>query len=167
MNKEEVKVRLKVRLLRDEAKPPKRAHLTDAGADVFFCPDPDIKNHCRRGEGEDFWIGPRTSCLIPTGLKVEVPEGYMLEVKNRSGNAAKRSLVVGACVIDSGYSGEVFVNLHNIGREPQFIQSGMKIAQLVMTPVVHFRPIETSEDIYTHPMTISTRGEGALGSTDG
>ena len=92
----------------------------------------------------------------------------MLEVKNRSSVAAKRSLIVGACVIDSGYDGEVFINLHNVGSDVQVIVPGNKIAQLVMIPVVHFRAIETSEEkIYMHPMTISNRGSGALGSTDG
>ena len=92
----------------------------------------------------------------------------MLEVKNRSGNASKRSLLVGACVIDSGYNGEVFVNLHNVGTTTQFIERGMKIAQVVMIPVVHFRALETKEDnLYDwHPITISDRGEGSLGSTD-
>ena len=91
----------------------------------------------------------------------------MLEVKNRSGNAAKKHLLVGACVIDSGYDGEVFVNLHNVGREPQFIAAGMKIAQVVLIPVVHFRAVERAEGgLYDYPMTISNRGDGALGSTD-
>jgi dUTPase len=92
----------------------------------------------------------------------------MLEVKNRSGNASKRSLLVGACVIDSGYDGEVFVNLHNVGTRSQFIERGMKIAQIVMIPVVHFRALETNKDnLYDwHPITISDRGDGALGSTD-
>jgi len=96
-----------------------------------------------------------------------VPHGYMLEVKNRSSVAAKLNLVVGACVIDSGYDGEVFVNLHNIGRETRVIQDGDKIAQLVMVPVVHFSPRENRNgDLYGHPITISNRGTGALGSTD-
>ena len=90
----------------------------------------------------------------------------MLEVKNRSGNAAKKSLLVGACVIDSGYDGEVFINLHNVGKQPQWISPGMKIAQVVLTPVVHFRAAERSEgSLYDYPMTISNRGDGALGST--
>ena len=94
--------------------------------------------------------------------------GYMLEVKNRSSVAAKRSLIVGACVVDSGYDGEVFINLHNVGNELQVLSAGDKIAQLVMTPVIHFRPMETAEDtLYNYPMTISNRGAGALGSTDG
>ena len=93
----------------------------------------------------------------------------MLEVKNRSSVAAKRSLIVGACVVDSGYDGEVFVNLHNIGKSTQVIESHSKIAQVVMVPVVHFRAMERrgNEDLYGwYPITISERGEGALGSTD-
>ena len=93
----------------------------------------------------------------------------MLEIKNRSGVAAKRSLIVGACVVDSGYDGEVFVNIHNIGNEPQTIEPETKIAQAVMIPVVHFRAVETNNgDLYNwYPISISDRGDGALGSTDG
>ena len=91
----------------------------------------------------------------------------MLEVKNRSSVAAKRSLIVGACVVDSGYDGEVFVNLHNIGSETQYIRSGDKIAQLVLIPVVHFRPrAALTNKLYKDSITISDRGTGALGSTD-
>jgi len=81
--------------------------------------------------------------------------------------ASRRSLVVGACVIDSGYDGEVFINLHNIGRQTQIVEAGTKIAQLVLVPVVPFRAIETSMgDLYDwYPITISDRGTGALGST--
>jgi dUTP pyrophosphatase len=113
-------------------------------------------------------IEPGQSAVLPTGLKFGVPHGYMLEVKNRSGLASKRSLVVGACVVDSGYDGEVFINLHNIGTEAQIVESATKIAQLVMVPVVHFRAIETGRDnLYDwYPITISDRGEGGFGSTD-
>jgi dUTPase len=62
----------------------------------------------------------------------------------------------------------VFINLHNIGKQLQVIQPGDKIAQLVMIPVVHFRPAEAANDrLYDDPITISDRGAGALGSTDG
>ena len=86
---------------------------------------------------------------------------------NRSGIASKRSLVVGAHVIDSGYDGEVFINLHNIGTETQVVKAGTKIAQLVMIPVVPFRALETNTgNLYDwYPITISERGDGALGST--
>ena len=74
---------------------------------------------------------------------------------------------MGACVVDSGYDGEVFVNLHNIGNEAQTVTPHTKIAQAVMVPVVHFRAVETSAEPYEwYPITISDRGDGALGSTD-
>jgi dUTP pyrophosphatase len=144
---------------RQNVRTPQRANPSDAGLDVFYSP-PD-------NEVAGKWLVPGASGLFSTGLKFGVPHGYMLEVKNRSSMAAKRCLIVGACVVDSGYAGEVFVNLHNIGREPQFIQPGEKIAQLVMTPVIHFSAHEApTEELYSEPITISNRGEGALGSTN-
>ena len=91
----------------------------------------------------------------------------MIQIMNRSGNAAKKKLMVGACVVDSGYDGEVFVNLHNIGKKVQIINVGDKIAQAVVIPVVPVRFLETQNDnLYDWaPITISGRGDGALGST--
>jgi dUTP pyrophosphatase len=91
----------------------------------------------------------------------------MMEIKNKSGVAHKRRLLVGACVVDSGYEGEVFVNLHNIGDEVQILEPGDKVAQAVVVPVVHARFIASeSPHIYDwYPITISARGTGALGST--
>ncbi len=145
---------------RDDATPPTRANPSDAGLDVHFSPED--------AAGTLVSLEPGQSKLFPTGLKFGVPHGYMLEVKNRSGNAAKRNLLVGACVIDAGYDGEVFVNLHNVGTETQFIEKGMKIAQIVMVPVVHFRALETKEDnLYQwYPISMSDRGARSLGSTD-
>jgi dUTP pyrophosphatase len=145
---------------RDDVVTPTRANPSDAGLDLYFCPD----NPTLEGQ----WLESGESGLFQTGLKFGVPHGYMLEVKNRSGNAAKRHLLVGACVIDSGYDGEVFVNLHNVGHDRQLIEKNMKIAQVVLTPVVHFRPQLVPEDVlYAEPITISDRGDGSLGSTDG
>ena len=146
--------------VRGDALPPSRANPSDAGLDVNFNPED--------ASLAGAYLEPGQSKLFPTGLKFGVPHGYMLEVKNRSGNAAKRNLLVGACVIDSGYNGEVFVNLHNVGTETQFIQKGMKIAQIVMVPVVHFRALESNNDnLYGwYPISMSDRGDGALGSTD-
>ena len=137
--------------------PPTRGNPSDAGLDVYFSPK----------AREPVTISPGQSVILPTGLKFGVPHGYMLEVKNRSSVASKRSLIVGACVVDSGYDGEVFVNLHNIGTEPQVVEPHTKIAQVVMTPVVSFRALETQNpDLYGwYPITISDRGDGALGST--
>jgi len=140
------------------AHPPSRSNPSDAGLDVYFSPK----------EQKPATIQPGESTILPTGLKFGVPHGYMLEVKNRSSVAAKRSLIVGACVVDSGYDGELFVNLHNVGTEEQVIEPHAKIAQVVMVPVVSFRAMETSNpDLYGwYPITISDRQDGALGSTD-
>ena len=145
--------------VRESAKPPVRANPSDAGLDVFFCPEDGAVTGLR--------IEPGASAVLPTGLRFGVPHGYMLQVMNRSGVAAKRSLVVGAHVVDSGYDGEVFVNLHNVGRESQLVEPFTKIAQLVMIPVVPFRALESqSGDLYDWcPITMSDRGDGALGST--
>jgi len=150
---------LEYKRLRPEVRPPSRANPSDAGLDVYYSPsDPSISV---------VRIAPGEGAVLDTGLKFGVPHGYMLEVKNRSSIAAKRSLLVGACVIDSGYDGEVFINLNNVGTETQYISPGEKIAQLVLVPVVHFRAVETSGELYDwYPITISDRGEGALGSTD-
>lgn len=149
---------LEYALTRPNAHDPERANPSDAGLDVFYSPDVD---------NQSIAIDPGGSKVIPTGLRFGVPHGYMLEVKNRSSVAAKRSLIVGACVVDSGYDGEVFVNLHNVGSSTQYVRTGDKIAQLVMIPVVHFRAMRSSSgDLYRNPITISDRGAGALGSTD-
>ena len=149
---------LEYTLTRPDAHEPQRANPSDAGLDVFYSPVL---------EGQAVSLNPGESRIIPTGLRFGIPHGYMLEVKNRSSVASKRSLLVGACVIDSGYDGEVFINLHNVGKKPQFLQSGDKIAQLVLIPIVPFRAYKSQTgDLYEDRITISDRGDGALGSTD-
>tara|TARA_R100000005_G_scaffold78310_1_gene45451 strand:+ start:353 stop:913 length:561 start_codon:yes stop_codon:yes gene_type:complete len=144
--------------VREDAKPPMRANASDAGLDVFFCPEDGKQKVLRTNENLTF----------QTGLKFGIPHGYMLQAMNRSSMAAKNSLVVGAHCIDSGYDGEVFIDLHNIGLVDRVISPGDKIAQLVLVPVVPFRAVETTQDnLYGwSPITMSDRGDGALGSTD-
>lgn len=148
---------LEVKKVRETANLPNRANPSDAGADVFYCPEEPIVQR----------IKPNQNKILPTGLKFEVPHGYMLEVKNRSSVAAKNNLIVGACVIDSGYNGEVFIDLHNIGETEKVIYPGDKIAQVVLIPVIPFRVRCVDSELYTEPVTISKRGDGALGSTGG
>ena len=152
--------------VRVTAHPPERANPSDAGLDLFYNPEP--KSILPHPDYDSAVIKPGECALLSTGYRFGVPHGYMLEIKNRSGVAFKRSLLVGACVVDSGYDGEVFVNLHNVGKETQVIEPGAKIAQAVMVSVVHFRAVETeSGNLYDwYPITISERGDGALGSTD-
>ncbi len=146
-------MKVKVYKTRSSAKIPDRAHGSDAGVDFFIV----------RPGGVSMTIPPGQSVLLPTGVKVEVPSGYMLQVMNKSGVASKRSLVTGACVVDEGYTGEIFVNLHNIGLSPQTIAAHQKIAQGVFIKIAQPILVEIGEDeIYGKE---TSRGNGALGST--
>jgi dUTP pyrophosphatase len=149
---------LEFKRVRENVIPPTRANPSDAGLDLFFNPQ----------NNEPIVIEPGQSRLFQTGYKFGVPHGFCLEVKNRSGNASKKSLLVGACVIDPGYDGEVFVNLHNVGTDTQVISPGDKIAQVILFPVIHFKAFEKQEDdLYGYyPIAMSDRKDGALGSTD-
>ena len=122
--------------LRPDVKPPTRANPSDAGLDLVFNP----------ADGNSITLGVGDSAILATGYKFGIPHGYMLQIMNRSGMAAKRSLIVGAHVVDSGYDGEVFVNLHNIGNDPQTINPGDKIAQGVVIPVVAVRFLEAGDE---------------------
>ena len=146
-------MKVNVYRVREFAKIPVRAHETDAGVDLFFCPE----------NQEPAVLNPGASSLFPTGVKISVPSDCMLQVMNKSGIASKRQLVTGACVVDEGYTGEVFVNLHNIGPEPQEIKPGEKIAQGVFVKIEKPTLYEVKHDnIYEFK---TSRGSGALGST--
>ena len=119
--------KVKIFRVRESAKLPVRAFEADAGVDLFFCPE----------NNKSVEILPGTSAIMPSGIKISVPSGQMLQILNKSGIAAKRSLLVGACVVDYGYDGELFVNLHNVGLEPQVIEPGMKMAQGVFIKILN------------------------------
>tara|TARA_R110000824_G_scaffold385603_1_gene579901 strand:+ start:499 stop:990 length:492 start_codon:yes stop_codon:yes gene_type:complete len=153
---------LKVFRIRPEAKLPQRAYQADAGMDLYYCPNGErAKIICDEGLA----ISARGSALIPTGLKVSVPYGHMLEIKNKSGMAYKRQLVVGACVVDPGYTGELYVNLHNIGLKTQYIRAGDKVAQAVLIPVLICNAEEVTEKEYDVAVQHYVRGDGGFGST--
>ena len=144
---------IKIKKIHPYAILPKYTHEGDAGMDLFYCPDPNINMN----------IPPGTSTVLPTGLKIAVPPNHMLEIKNKSGIAAKNQLLVGACVVDSGYDGEIFVNLHNTSSEFKMIVSGQKIAQVVLIPIMIPTITEIDEDNVYGSRT--ERGAGSLGST--
>tara|TARA_Y100000310_G_scaffold159423_1_gene158974 strand:+ start:271 stop:753 length:483 start_codon:yes stop_codon:yes gene_type:complete len=156
---------IKVYKIREEAKLPERAHKTDAGMDLFYNPDKNRRDSpaCLVKADGSYALAPGASCLLPTGIKVEVPRSCMLEVKNKSGIASKRQLLVGACVIDSGYNGEVFVNLHNIGQETQIVKPGQKIAQVVLVPIIQCSVEEVYEDDLNQDSLRQTGGFGSTG----
>ena len=145
----------KVRVFRTRpgVKLPQRAHDTDAGMDFFFAPV----------EGATVRIKPGQSVLLETGIKMEVPQNCMLQIMNKSGIASKKHLITGACVVDEGYTGEIFVNLHNIGTAAEYIEAGQKIAQGVFVKIEKPKLWEIEVDnIYDEE---TSRGTGALGST--
>tara|TARA_B100001094_G_C17856365_1_gene635199 strand:- start:30 stop:407 length:378 start_codon:yes stop_codon:yes gene_type:complete len=121
--------------------------------DFFFCPI----------EKSVVSIMPGQSVLLGTGIKMEVPHDCMLQIMNKSGVASKKGLVTGACVVDEGYTGEIFVNLHNIGSVPQSVEPGQKVAQGVFVKIE--KPILWEIDHDNIYGTHTDRGTGALGST--
>ena len=104
---------------------------------------------------------PRTSSLIPTGLSVAFSENYEIQIRPRSGLAAKNNISVlnTPGTIDSDYRGEIKVILFNHGKSDFLINNKDRIAQMILTPVIKM-DLEETDDL---PETI--RGEGGFGST--
>lgn len=151
------------------AKFPTRANPSDVGLDLYYSPDLEVdefdeEKNMPKGT---IVIMPSQSAKVRTGIKFAVPHGYCLEIKNRSSVSSKKELLVGGGVIDPGYSGEVVVIMHNVGRQPQMIKPGDKIAQAVLFPVIHVRPVLIDEsELYIDSIAISDRGDNGFGSTD-
>lgn len=116
---------------------------------------------------EETVILPGHNVVIPAGIKVEVPFGYGLVFLNKSGVASKQNMIIGACLIDHGYNGEVHIDIHNIDEIRQFfILPGMKIAQAVIVPLLTPSVIEVPEaELYRDVAVVSSRGTGGFGST--
>ena len=106
-------------------------------------------------------IKPKTSYLIPTGLSVAFSEDYEVQIRPRSGLAAKNNISVlnTPGTIDSDYRGEIKVIIYNHGSKDFLVNNGDRIAQMILTPVVKME-LEEANDL---PETI--RGEGGFGST--
>jgi dUTP pyrophosphatase len=138
---------IKIKRLVPHAIAPKYEHPGDSGADLYSTLDQTL--------------APLERAAIPTGLSVEIPVGYELQVRPKSGLALKQGLTVlnTPGTVDAGYRGEIQVILINLGSEPIEIKQGQKIAQMVLAPVV-FGSFEDVEEL-----TTSQRGEGGFGST--
>ena len=140
---------ISVKKLRETAILPTYGSLEAAGADLYACLD------------ESVTIEPGQTAFIPTGLAMALPRGYAGLVYARSGLACKKGLApankVG--VVDSDYRGEFMIVLHNHGTEPQTVEHGDRIAQLVITPV--FTPGFTE----VNELTETQRSNGGFGST--
>ena len=141
-------MKLNIKILDKDMPFPKFAHKGDAGLDLYST--------------IDYLLKPFERKLIPTGIKIEIPEGYAGFVQPRSGLAIRHgiSLVNTPGLIDSGYRGEIQAILINFDPSETFeIKRGDKICQLVIMK------IENTEIIFKDELDDSDRGEGGFGST--
>jgi dUTP pyrophosphatase len=139
---------LQITRVRDGALLPTRAHAGDAGLDLAAC--------------ETVTIGPGERAVVGTGVAVAIPEGHAGFVVPRSGLALRHGLstVNTPGVIDAGYRGEVRVILLNTDREQPFtVEPGMRIAQLLVVPVVLAEVVEVAD------LTETARGSSGFGSS--
>ena len=106
-------------------------------------------------------IPPGGRALVPTGLRIALPEGYEAQVRPRSGLALKHGVTLpnSPGTIDADYRGEIGVILMNLGQEPFVVEPGDRIAQMVVAPVVR---VAWSE---AEALDATERGEGGFGST--
>lgn len=145
----EVMMLLRVRKLRDDALVPHYAHPGDAGMDLFA--------------NEGVTLEPGRSAMVRTGIAIALPAGTEGQVRPRSGLALKHAVTVlnAPGTIDEGYRGELGVVLINHGQAPFVVEKGMKIAQMVVQPVVRAEIVEVAE------LSDTARGVGGFGSTGG
>ena len=137
-----------------DVKTPTRGTEGSAGID-FYVPN-DYPNSLRR-------IEPGERYFIPSGIKANVPTGYALIAMNKSGVALKKGLMVGACVVDSDYQGEIHLHLVNVSDGFARIEAGEKLVQFLLVPVDHCDVEVVDESELFEEET--TRGSGGFGST--
>lgn len=142
---------MRISRIRD-VKMPARGTDLSAGID-FFVPN----------DFTETLVHPGESILIPTGIKAEIPTGFMLTAFNKSGVATKKLLIKGAEVCDEDYQGEIHIHVINVGTEPQHIEPGQKLIQFILIPVFYDSVEEVPAD---ELFTVQTnRGTGGFGST--
>ena len=142
-------VTVKIVKLHPNAKTPTYGSTDAAGADLYACTDDVVT------------ILPGQTVLIPTGLSMEIEQGFAGFIYARSGLATKRGLApankVG--VIDCDYRGQVMVSLHNHTNQPQSVEPGERVAQMVFAPVYRATFCESDS------LSDTERGTGGFGST--
>ena len=138
-------MQLKIKKLSPDATLPKYAHGDDAGMDLFAL--------------EDILIATSKRVQILTGIAIEIPEGHVGLIWDKSGLSHKYGLKTLGGVIDSSYRGEIKVGMINLGDEDYKIEKGNKIAQMIIQEKITMEIMEVGE------LTDSPRGEGAFGST--
>ena len=144
-----MKQNVKIKLLRKNATCPSYQSASAAGADLYAAID------------EALTIEAGQTVLVPAGVAMEIPEGFVGLVSARSGLATKKGIApankVG--VIDSDYRGEIMVALHNHSNKSAEIEAGERIAQIVLTPYL------TAQFEIADELSDTERGAGGVGST--
>ena len=137
-------------MLDEDMKSPSYAYETDSGFDLF--------------SAVDIVLGPWERSLIPTGLKIDIPENYEIQVRSKSGLALSRGLMVlnSPGTVDQGYTGEIKVILFNANIEENKIEKGMKIAQAVICPVINGKWVNLMRK---EKVDSKDRNENGFGST--
>jgi len=137
---------LKIKLLRPGAKLPERATPGSSGLDLYACLDAPVE------------LDPDVT-LVPTGIAIEAPPGYDLQIRPRSG-LGRRGVDLIFGTLDSDYRGEVFVSMRTFGSTASFrVEHGDRIAQLVVSKVEYVTLQQVEE------LSESVRGDGGHGST--
>ncbi len=121
----------------------------------------DLRANFAEPDRDGLVLAPGTRALVPTGLRVAIPDGFEMQIRPRSGLALKNGVTLANApgTIDSDYRGPLGVILINLGHEPFTVDHGARIAQVVVAPVVQaqYRMVETLND--------TARGAGGFGST--
>ncbi|EAZ92651.1 dUTP diphosphatase [Crocosphaera chwakensis] len=140
-------MKLKIKRLNEKAILPNYAHFDDSGMDLFSIEKKELK--------------PNTQALIKTGLAIELPENTEAQIRPRSGLALKHGITVlnTPGTIDQGYRGEIGVILINHSQTTFLIEYGMKIAQMIIMPIIRCEIEEVIE------LSITKRNERGFGST--
>lgn len=151
---------MKIVKVRD-VKTPTRGHSSDAGVD-FYIPNelPNIfgLTHSMNFVYTTIYLKPQQSICIPSGIKMIIPHGYAGIFLNKS-SIGKQGLLVGGQVVDSGYRGEIHLDLHNTSNDDISIEVGQKIAQMLIVPVRLAAVEEISEEEFNINQT--SRGSDA------
>lgn len=156
-------MRLEVKKLHPDARIPKYQSEGAAGFDLHALVNKDYKaSHTCMKDGKPVKvICPKEIGIVKTGLSVAVPPGYEMQVRPRSGLAAKKCITVenSPGTVDSDYRGEIMVILRNEGTDYFIVHDGDRIAQAVIAPVEQATIVEVEE------LSETARGSGGLGST--
>lgn len=116
------------------------------------------------GEIKKYIIHPGKRILIPSGIKAKMPKGYCGIFFNKSGVASRAGVIVGSCVVDSDYQGEIHLSIMNVSDEPLNLLPGTKLTQMLIIPesICEVEEVNSLEDLYDEE---TVRGEGGFGST--